>query len=222
VLVTTVVMSPIVGTAIGHGVQHLLAGRFPRFSKGYGKAFDSDPEKVRQHAEKHGDEPDQTETMYWVFRKVLDAVDPEVAIVLGYMAGQYNYAGKRADVFFRALGRLLCDLEPGELESLRELLRGVESAQAKVPGAFADMAVGVDYTVTIYNEGTDRIELGTFVPGLRLFWLLKREVFAVGSPQNVHWGKSEISPGDRQMRLWFDSAARVLRTIDVYPSKVAV
>jgi hypothetical protein len=100
--VMVAVMSPIMGTAIGRGVHGLIADRFPRFSDGYCKAFGGDPEKVRQHAEEHRSDDAYHATMYRAFRMMLDAVDPTVAEVLGYLAGQYTYANKEPDHYFRA------------------------------------------------------------------------------------------------------------------------
>jgi hypothetical protein len=119
------VFFPIVGLALGRGTYRLVAGRLPQFAGGYAKAFRGDHEKVEEHAKVHQDEPNYYETMYRSFRQMMDAAEPEVVEAIGYLAGQYTFAGRKPDSHFRRLGRVLSDLESGDLADLRKLLHGV-------------------------------------------------------------------------------------------------
>jgi hypothetical protein len=70
----------------------------------------------------HIDEPHIYDTVTESVRRLLEAVDPEVAPVLGALAAEYIHGKKKPDAFYRGFARLLADLSPPEHESLAALV----------------------------------------------------------------------------------------------------
>jgi hypothetical protein len=103
---------------------------------------------------------------------MMDAADESVVAILGYMAGRYTFEGKKTDAFFRGLGRLLCDLELGELEDLRTLA----SLVCTFDWEFVDVEMDSNekyWAPTGQFEGRAVDEPSPH--GYRIFALLKRE-----------------------------------------------
>jgi hypothetical protein len=117
------VFFPAVGLALGRGAYGMMANRLPQLTAGYAKAFGSDSAKVGEHAERNDDNPSYNEVLYNSFRRMMDAADPAVVEHLGYLAGQYAFADRTPDSYFRGLGRLLCDLESSELKDFTRMMR---------------------------------------------------------------------------------------------------
>jgi hypothetical protein len=213
---------PLMGLAVAKGAQRLFAPRTALLAKGYGKAFDNDPKKVEDHAKQHEHDADYHETMFRTFRAMIDAAEPEVVEALGYMAGVYTSAGRKADALFRSVGRLLCDLEAGELAVVRKLLREVEKHDhGDEPMGFRGLHLSIgtvnERDTRILTVGNAAFHIDEMPQAPRLFMLLKRE--GLGSsqplPREVEHLNRNIPPsGDRTMRILGATAANVLRLID--------
>ena len=192
------VLAPTLGFALGRGVYDVFSSRKKLLADGYVKAFNNNPNKAKEHAEQQKDNPDYHETMFQIFRRLMVAVDPSVVETLGYLAGQYNWAEKRADSHFRHLGRLLCELEPGELDDLKKLLNGVVTAIFEFRNKdYEDLSLcREDFYVTwsdkkqrpqveMYTGYSRYMGLVESIPSAeRLFWLLKSEGFSETLPEN--------------------------------------
>jgi hypothetical protein len=209
------VLFPILGLSVSRMAQRFFADRIPKLSEGYAGPFGSE-EAAAAHAQEHEEDADYHEVMFRTFRAMTDAVDPEVVPALGYLAGQYNFAGRRPDAHFRAMGRLLCELEPGELQQLRGIFRSLLDKTS--PGsAQLDLICGPDDTVSIPAPGTNNTPLGIFPSGLRLFRLLKTEAMAESMPTELYWG-ANAGPGEaRGMRIRAATLESILATIDPRP-----
>lgn len=229
-----VVALPLLGFAFARGAQRLLAPRTALMVKGYAKAFDGNADKVKDHAERHKDDANYHETMFRTFKAMADAAEPEVIETLGYLAGVYSAAGKRPNAFFRGLGRILCDLEEGELQQLRELLSvvGVVHQQHGVAGTelhltFGRMDEPEDANVWVIIPGQEQ-PIAVAREGIRhcvrLFTLLKRELFA-RSPQVGTFGsyysdgskQFEAPDGERAALIPFETATHLLQFLDPQP-----
>ena len=216
------VMAPPLGLALGRGIYGVFESRKPHFFTGYAKAFGNDPDKAKAHAEEQKDNPDFQETMYRTFRLMMDAVDRSVVETLGYLAGQYTYEGKRPDSHFPSLGRLLCELEPGELDDLKKLVVNVLALLAQhnkewpqpLDSSTGDFIVKWDEKLRGNIVGMDLggsrcNSLNQSIPAAgRLFWLLKREGFA-----------DAVVPSDEEqlaqsMRVSYQIAELIRSTID--------
>jgi len=209
------VFLPVVGLSVSRTAQRFLAIRLRPLSEGYAKAFGDDPKKIEENTREHEDDPDYHEVMFRTFRAMTDAVDPEVIEILGHLAGQYNYAARKPDAYFRSLGRLLCELDPGEVGDLVSILRGVEAASKEDESA--DVTFGTDESVSVYKAGASNLRLGTFASGLRLFALLRREGLATNTDTPLHWGDSEVPAADRAIRMRRGMVRNILSTIDPKP-----
>jgi hypothetical protein len=117
-------LSPLMSNLISDVLARYQRTRSKHFLEGYVSAHKSEAE-AQEVAEKHKDDPDYQTRMYQAFRFVMDAVDDSVIETIGYLAGQYDAFDKprKADAYFRGMGRLLCDLEAGQLEELRAFFK---------------------------------------------------------------------------------------------------
>jgi len=209
-------------TALGSRLSGMWSSRLPVLTAGYANAFDNDPEKIQAHAKQHEQDPEFHETMYRAFRAMMDAAEPEVVGALGYMAGVYTTRGMRADALFRSIGRLLCDLEAGELAALVKLLREVEKHdRGAEPLGFRGLHLSIgtinERDMRILTVGNSAFHIDEMPQGPRIFMLLKRE--GLGSsqplPREVEHINRNIPPsGDRTMRILGTKAAEVLQIID--------
>jgi hypothetical protein len=209
------VFLPVVGLTVSRTAQRFFADRLPRLSEGYAKAFDNDPEKVSQHAKTCEDDSDYHDVMFRTFRTMADAADAEVVETLGYLAGQYTYANKRADNYFRRMGRLLCDLERGDLDDLRAIAVGSHKGVYAVtpsPGGPVDIAVDERQHVTLTNWGRGGTRLGKRPGAKRIFFLLKREGLGTNVPAgNV--GGTDPNDGQLGVRVTLDMLSEIISTI---------
>ena len=148
---------------------------------------------------------------------------------VSYSNGVYAIGGKRPDAFFRGFVEFLCDLEAGELHQLPELLVAVLHLQRdqKIGGHDIHLTVGRDDEPTDNNvralvpNNEQPIAIGGVSHGLRLFALLKRELFASSGPGGVPGAylynsteRSAPPEGDQAARLRFDTARLLLRFMD--------
>jgi hypothetical protein len=161
----------LVGLGFGRSVFRAATRRFPKFARGFLRAGDPDPvragEKAKAMAEK-GVTESLDDIMMRSFRQMMDAVDDEVVPVLGYMAGLYGFERKKPDVFFRGLGRLLCDLEAGELEQLGRIVKLASTE----PLRDATLQIGGTGVQLIAKNSLRELRLPA---AERLFGSLKRE-----------------------------------------------
>ncbi|HET7539872.1 MAG TPA: hypothetical protein VFK05_08365 [Polyangiaceae bacterium] len=204
----------LIGLGFGRSVYRAATRRFPLYAGGFLRAFDPDPTKAEEKARIAAEqEPTETldETMMRSFRQMMDAVDPEVVPVLGYMTGLYRLEGKRANHFFRAFGRLLCELEPGELDDLQKIVRVAQ----RQSNHREDLNLELDETgkvwASVQNTPGQAVEA---VPHAgRLFALLKREQLATNvTPGVPRYGRASPA-ADVTMSMYhvvLDEIARML------------
>jgi len=169
----------LVGLGFGRSVFRSAQRRFPKFARGFLSALDPDPVKAGEKAKmmaEQGDTESLDDSMMRSFRQMMDAVDDSVVPVLGYMAGLYRLEGKKANYFFRAFGRLLCELEPGELD---DLVKIVDIAQ-KQSNHREDPNLELDEKGRVWAAVPNSSALAVdAVPHAgRLFAVLKREQLA--------------------------------------------
>jgi len=224
---------PLIGFAVARGAHRLFAPRAALVAIGFARAFDDDPEKFRRHADEHKDDADFHETMYRTFRAMLDAAEPEVVDTLGYMAGCYAAAGRRPDKFFRGLGRLLCDLEQGELGAFRDLLNGVDGVFELKKDGRLHILIGDQFSheevhqrtphgssSTIHYEDIVRVvdsddregDVGKHPLAKRFFMLLKREGLAGTPPPEGKWDDDNPT-GDRALEIARETFETLLRLL---------
>jgi len=218
------VVLPVMGFAVGRGLHRAFIGRRKTFAKGYVNAFEGDPDKAAAHGEQHRDDDNYNERMYRAFRAMLDAADPSVVETLGYLAGQYSFADKPVDADFRNLGRLLCDLEGGELQQFKTLLRAVHLHLSQVsldavniirsdamggPASIGHLhALKPPLGIGTKMQNGDFVRFGDFSSGRRLFGLMIRSEFAIEHP----------TPGGNQtMTLSKDVVEWLLTVLDPQP-----
>ncbi len=234
-------VATILGVAFTRFGKRIVTKRLPKWVDGFGKAFKGEPEKVKEHVEQHKDDDDYHETVYRSFRLMVDAADPEVVPVLGYMAGEYTKHGKKADAFFRGFGRLLCELEAGELAELKALLEGVEDANRQCNDEWIDVAIDSDLVsehelppepgqhpnfkafreeyeevVKVVLTSDSSISVGKFPSASRLFLLLKRESLAENkSPLDMTGepAKRLFPLGDLAMLISAETVRKILASI---------
>lgn len=234
---------PLMGLAVARGAYRLFAPRTAALAKGYAKAFNDEPQKVADHAAARADDPDYHETMYRTFRAMVDAADPSVVETLGYLAGTYTSARKKPDVFFRGLGRLLCDLDSGELDDLRALLHGIREGNAEEKHEWLDVVIdsqmdptsvhvvegGPNGTLSEYDHeefvrivltAIESITVGKHPSAARLFLLLKREGLAETLSLNPEDEPSNrrFPLGDREMYISAKTLDAILASIDPQPA----
>jgi hypothetical protein len=161
--------------------------------------------------------------MYRSYRSMFDAISDEVVPTLGYLAGQYTSAGKKADLYFRNLGRVLCEFDDGSLADMRTLLRGVEGCQGE--GELVDRCDDVivqareDAVIEAQTTREGFKALGSAPTARSLFYLMKRESIgrAMGNGFMRPWNK--IRSGDDNILIDFEMAKKVLSTIDPFPAR---
>ena len=220
------VVGPALGFALVRGCYDAFASRRASFVEGYVKAFDTDPNGAKEHAESQRENPDYHETMYRSFRLMMDAADPSVIDAIGYLAGQYSIANKKPDSHFRRLGRLLSELEAGQLEDLKQLLNGVVTAIYEFRSKdYKDLSsCSEDFYVTWSDEkqhhlvdmhtGSSRyMTVVEAMPAAEwLVWVLKREGFGEILPENRH-----VITHSQSMSMTYENAQKILSTVDPKP-----
>jgi hypothetical protein len=145
-----------------------------------------------------------------------------VVEVLGYLAGRYALARRKPDPFFRGLGRLLCDLEVGELRDLRTLVAGILHHRNKVSGPIASVSVDqaifeanrVEQVVRVASH-TEQLWIRNIPSAIRLFGLLRREGLAQDQGP-AHGIRREM--GDNAIRIPVASVEDIHRTIEPLPA----
>lgn len=229
---------PLMGLAVAKGAYRLFSPRTALLAKGYTHAFGDDPERVRRHAQEHEDDTDYHETMFRTFRAMMDAAEPEVVETLGHMAGRYTIAKRKPDMLFRGLGRLLCDLEAGELDVFRELLRGVSAATEKNKERFIRVVIADQFSheevhqktasstsstmhyvdiVRVLDSHDRETDLGQYPLATRFFALLKREGLAGTPSRKAEWD-SEDRSGDDALQLSRDVFETILQFVCPVPT----
>lgn len=169
------VAGSVIGLGFGRSVFRAATRRFPALARGFLSALDPDPKGAGAKAKDASESETFGETlddlMMRAFRQMMDAVDDAVVPVLGYMAGRYTFERRRPDAFFRGLGRVLCDLEHGELEQLRRIVA------LAAYGSHSEVALRVDRGAVKLMARDSRKEL-RLAAASRIFSLMKREGLA--------------------------------------------
>ncbi|MEI9950815.1 MAG: hypothetical protein WDO74_18000 [Pseudomonadota bacterium] len=172
-----------IGVGLGRSVYRAATRRYPAFAAGFLKAADPDPvkagEKVKAIADQ-GVTESLDDIMMRSFRSMMDAVDDEVIPVLGYMAAHYTFQGRKADVFFRGMGRLLCEFEPGEFAEFTNIMKvACSNATARQM-----ISAEVDQNGRLWvmeQNSSGHLFLNDVKYALRLFALMKREHFGTST-----------------------------------------
>jgi hypothetical protein len=230
---------PIVSFALSRAAQGMFTKRLVRFSGGFGRAFDGDPEQVADFEKSLEGDSDAQETIYRSVRMMMDAADPSVIDSLGFLAGDYTKNKRKPDAFFRGLGRLLCDLEAEEFDDLKRLLAALQKCERGPDAQQYDVVIydrtdAASYTETYRKGGasggyyeSERLvaltdgddiaeELGKFASAARLFLLLRREGLA-DDPPTHHDGdpvREGLPTGDLAVELPVHTVGDVLRIVE--------
>lgn len=185
--------------------------------KGYVRSFGGSRRKARDHSRRHRSDPSHRDTLYWLFRMMQDAVDPSVVETLGHLAGTYASKNRRPDDFFRGMGRLLCDLEPGEIHDLRAMLTKTRDRLSTFDGSLLRLSLDEDpeeregdHQVNLYLDGAE-VPLLRLPTAVRLFALMRREGIADGLPRARGMRSDQ---GDHVMRLPVRKLHAMLEVID--------
>jgi hypothetical protein len=191
--------------------------------KGYVRRFGGSKEKAREHNRRNRNTPNHREAIYWLFRMMQDAVDPSVVETLGYLTAVYSEANRRPDAQFRAIGRLLCELEPGEIHDLRVMLRYVEQSKG-TDGRELNLLAETDQDgqerISIVPAPNEKMTVGQPVPSAaRLLSLLKREGLGGTPGTPMTYGISEIGSTDKRVTISADQVTKLLEIIDGQPAK---
>lgn len=211
------IVLPMLSLGVGRGAFDLMAKRLPAFTRGYLRGADSDQAKAEAKVSQQAAEenPNQPDTMFRAFRMMMDAVDEEAVAAIGTLTFQYNDRKLRPDAHFRALGRLLCDLEPGELETLTTTLTAVQTAIGGMLTTQDSVHISLSQEGKLEVSGEDGAEerqIGNsyefYLFGPRLFMLLTRDGLASNAHSQVY---DSSSP-----RITLDTEAlrRILATLD--------
>jgi len=230
---------PLMGLAVAKGASRLFAPRTVLLAKGYASAFDDDPAKVAEHAKEHETDPEYHETMFRTFRMMMDAAEPEVVETLGYMAGVYRGAGRYPDKVFRGMGRLLCDLERGELASLVAMLRGIDSVNEVNQAPSICVVIGDELSheevhastpssksSTLHYKDIVRVvdsddregDVGIHPLARRFFMLLKREGLAGTPAPRGQWNDDHKPSGDKTLEVPREIFKTFLHIVDPRPA----
>lgn len=205
----------LLGLGIGRGFYNAAVRRYPLFATGFLSAFDPDRVRAGEKAKAAAEQPiaeDLDDTMMRSFRMMMDAADESVVPIVGYMAAVYIFGKQKPDAFFRGLGRLLCELEAGEIEQLKALLRLASAALKEAPEA--SLQINDDGQLVAHARGKRLYEPKMPVSALRLFMLLKRE--GLGGSQNqggAQAGARPVQP-DRWLKLDSIMVSRILEVVD--------
>ncbi|HTA93123.1 MAG TPA: hypothetical protein VK745_26275 [Polyangiaceae bacterium] len=206
----------LVGVSLGKGLYRATARRFPAFATGFLNAFDPDPSaagaKAAQMAEERKDDHTYHDTVLRSFRQMMEAVDESVVPTLGYMAGQYARANKRPDAIFRGLGRLLCDLEEGELEQLKSMLRLAATAFREQP----EIGLILDRKGQLVASAREEVfyERKVIPDAQRLFMLMKRDGLGGNIRTDGAVAGAQARMPDRELSLDAITASRVREIVD--------
>ncbi len=208
------IVLPILGLTVGRGAHQIMTQRLPAFAKGYLRGSDPDPSKAQEKVNQQAVEenPNQSDTMFRSFRLMMDAVDESAIEAIGVLAAQYNNTKSRPDAYFRALGRLLCELEPGELDTLVSTMNGIQTILTgmSVSPDSVDLALTEDGMLEVFADEASRTLGNTYeylLSGPRMFALLIREGLASNS--------RVITFGQQRPRFAIDTEIirRILATI---------
>lgn len=168
----------LVNTTIGRAARWMFSERIVPFMQSFGRHYGTaDPVEAQAKFEEaaKANESNGTfhQTVYESFRRMMDAVDQSVVPALGSLAGLYTSQDKKPDGFFRGLGRLLCDLEAGELEQLKRILLLAQEGFRSGP----EVGISIDHNgqLVAFARGRLVYEPKVIPDAVRLFMLLKRE-----------------------------------------------
>ncbi len=171
---------PTVALIFTRGMHRYAKRRLPKFATSFLSPFDRVPEeaakKVNAAAENETFTESLDDIMMRSFRLMMDSVDDSVVPVLGYMAGLYTLEQRKPNYFFRSFGRLLCELEPGELDDLRKIV----SVAQRQSNHREDPNLELDETGKVWAAIPNRTALAVEAVSHagRIFALLKREQLA--------------------------------------------
>jgi len=148
---------------------------------------------------------------------MMEAVDEDVVPVLGYVAGRYAFERKRPDGFFRGLGRLLCELEPRELEQLVRLLKLTILACRERPQV--NLTVDQNGQLNAYAGGKVVREEKQMPAARRLFMLLKREGLGYDlSEEGFANSTGEAAHPDRWLGMDSITTNNIIDVVDLSPA----
>jgi hypothetical protein len=215
------VVGSAVGMSLGRQADYVLSQRMPRWTKGLSDASGGDPKKFEAHAKEQSENPGHHEVMYRSFKQMTEAADDSVIEALGYMAARYTYGNKKADAFFRGLGKVLCDLEAGEFEELKTLLRTIEALNRDEKLEWLDVAhEWREKEDNVYEPIVELVlasSTGSHGPGVdsapRFFMLLKRETLARNKSSRYEADRN-FESGDQAMYISADTLQEILDVID--------
>jgi hypothetical protein len=84
------VLTTLLGVATTRFGKQVMTQRLPKWVDGFGKAFDNDTKQVKAHVAERIEDDDYHETVFRSFRMMVDAADPEVTRILGFLVGEYS------------------------------------------------------------------------------------------------------------------------------------
>jgi hypothetical protein len=208
----------LVGLGVGRQLYRAAQRRFPLFAVGFLRAYDPDPgkaqTKARQTADRSEDDHHYHDTILRSFRQMMDAADESVIDTLGYLAGVYTFGNRKPDAFFRGLGRLLCDLETGELEELRL----IAFLMCKFSGEWDMITAEIDREghawASALGAGGQGLDKVVFRHAYHLFALLKREQLGGIPAQDAPKYGSVSSTTDAAVSMPLSMARRILGIVD--------
>jgi hypothetical protein len=206
----------LLGLGLGRQLYRAAQRRFPLFATGFLRAHDPDPEKAQgkaEHAaEASNDSHEYHDTILRSFRQMMDAADESVVETLGYLAGVYAIGNKKPDAFFRGLGRLLCDLEDGELEQLKVMLRLALAALRETP----EISLALDRNGQLVARALGKLlyEPKVVPDSQRLFMLLKREGLGGNLPIDGAVAGAQGHRPDREVALDAITVSHVMEVLD--------
>lgn len=199
-------MAPVLGLAASTALNRALKRRSEVFTAGVLAGMGGDPDEATKRVNERADDEDTQEMLLEAFRRMMSAASVDVAPTIGYLTGQYLAANRKADFHFRSLGRLLSDLEPGDLGQLKRMLRLVRNAQHGVFDIevnWHELDDSRQPTIEVDNE-----EIGNVESGERLLRLLRREGFAFTAKTKAG------SSVDDTVTMGYDVARKLIATID--------
>ncbi|HET7539874.1 MAG TPA: hypothetical protein VFK05_08375 [Polyangiaceae bacterium] len=198
-------------TVLGRALRFTFTERIEPFMRGFTWRYGADPveahAKFEATAKANENNPTFNDAVYRSFRQMMDAADDSVMPALGSMGGLYSSQGKKADAFFRGFGRVLCDLEAGELQQLTKLLKEIDALNEQDQDFWLDVAIDwqeVDDKDEPFLWIVQTASSGHRAPGFewmpRFFTLLKRESLARNKSSRYE-SKRNFESGDLAMYI---------------------
>jgi len=116
------IAAPAMFQIVHEGYERMRDRRMKLLSVGFAAKAGS-VQRAESQIDRARNAPGFETIMFETYRNLAQAVDDAVVPALGMLAGEYDFGGKQADAFFRATGRLLCDLDAEGFNALRRILR---------------------------------------------------------------------------------------------------